>query len=81
MVTASRALARIDSAVRGTPGLLRRVLGSAEQGIDELLERLLGESFGERLGRVPLALGGAGVDPFGLDPQWAKYALATVAFH
>lgn len=56
------------------------MLGSAEQGIDELLERLLGESFAERLGRVPLALGGAGVDPFGLDPQWAKYALATVAF-
>ncbi len=80
VVAASRALARLDSAVRGTPGLLRRVLGSAEQGIDELLERLLGESFGERLGRVPLALGGAGVDPFGLDPQWAKYALATVAF-
>jgi 1-acyl-sn-glycerol-3-phosphate acyltransferase len=59
---------------------LRRVLGTAEQGIDELLERLLGESFNERLERVPLALGGAGVDPFGLDPQWAKYALATVAF-
>ena len=56
------------------------MLGTAEQGIDELLERLLGESFNERLGRVPLALGGAGVDPFGLDPQWAKYALATVAF-
>jgi 1-acyl-sn-glycerol-3-phosphate acyltransferase len=87
VVTASRALTRIDSAVRGTPSVsalagraLRRVLGSAEQGIDELLERLLGESFGERLGRVPLALGGAGVDPFGLDPNWAKYALATVAF-
>lgn len=80
MATASRALARLDSAVRGTPGFLRRVIGSAEQGIDELLERLLGESFSERMGRVPLALGGAGVDPFGLDPQWAKYALATIAF-
>jgi 1-acyl-sn-glycerol-3-phosphate acyltransferase len=80
VVTASRALARIDSAVRGTPGFLRRVIGSAEQGIDDLLERLLGESFNERMGRVPLALGGAGVDPFGLDPQWAKYALATIAF-
>jgi 1-acyl-sn-glycerol-3-phosphate acyltransferase len=80
VVTASRALARLDSAVRGTPGVLRRVIGNAEQGIDELLERLLGESFSERMGRVPLALGGAGVDPFGLDPQWAKYALATVAF-
>ena len=25
-----------------------------------------------------MALGSAGIDPFGLDPAWAKYALATV---
>ncbi len=75
----STALARIDSAVRGAPALLRRLFGSAEQTVDELLERVLGEPFAERLGRVPLALGSSGVDPFGLDPQWAKYALATVA--
>ncbi|HEY8091519.1 MAG TPA: lysophospholipid acyltransferase family protein [Polyangiaceae bacterium] len=80
MVTsASRALARIDSAARGAPGLLRRILGSAEQTMDDLLEKLLGESFAERISRVPMALGSSGVDPFGLDPQWAKYALATVA--
>jgi 1-acyl-sn-glycerol-3-phosphate acyltransferase len=78
-VATSTALARIDSAVRGAPALLRRLFGSAEQTVDELLERVLGEPFAERLGRVPLALGSSGVDPFGLDPQWAKYALATVA--
>jgi 1-acyl-sn-glycerol-3-phosphate acyltransferase len=77
--TASRALARIDAAARGAPGLLRRLIGSAEETIDDVLSRLLGESFAERLARVPLALGSAGVDPFGLDPHWAKYALATVA--
>jgi 1-acyl-sn-glycerol-3-phosphate acyltransferase len=76
---ASRALARIDSAARAAPGFLRRLVGSAEQTVDDLLERVLGEPFAERLGRVPLALGSSGVDPFGLDPQWAKYALATVA--
>ena len=76
---ASRALARIDSAARAAPGFLRRLLGSAEQTVDDLLEKVLGEPFAERLGRVPLALGSSGVDPFGLDPQWAKYALATVA--
>jgi 1-acyl-sn-glycerol-3-phosphate acyltransferase len=76
---ASRALARIDSAARSAPGLLRRLVGSAEQTIDEILERLLGERFADRMARVPMALGSTGVDPFGLDPQWAKYALATVA--
>jgi len=41
---------------------------------------LLGEEFNARLSRVPLHVGDAGVDPFGLDPQWAKYALASTAF-
>src|ERR1700690_2249123 len=77
--TASRALARFDAAARGTPGFLRRLVGSAEQSIDDVLERLLGERFDDRMARVPLALGTSGVDPFGLDPQWAKYALSTVA--
>lgn len=40
----------------------------------------LGEAFNERLARVPLNLTTTGVDPFGLDPQWTKYALASVAF-
>jgi 1-acyl-sn-glycerol-3-phosphate acyltransferase len=78
VVTASNALARLDSAVRGAPGLLRRVLGAAEQTLDETLERLLGEGLNARLARVPMALGGSGVDPFGLDPEWAKFALTTV---
>src|SRR5579863_9228100 len=75
---ASSALARIDDVVRRAPGFLRRALGSAEQTIYELLDRLLGERFDQRLSRVPMALGGTGIDPFGLDPQWAQYALATV---
>lgn len=39
----------------------------------------LGEEFNARLARVPLNLTATGVDPFGLDPQWTKYALASVA--
>lgn len=73
------ALARLDAKTPESPGLLRRLLGSAEQTVDDALERLLGESFDERLARVPLTLGPAGVDPFGLDPQWAKYALIAIA--
>jgi 1-acyl-sn-glycerol-3-phosphate acyltransferase len=72
----SSALARFGA--KG-PGLLRRLLGAADHTVDDTLERLLGERFDERLSRVPLALGPAGVDPFGLDPQWAKYALLTIA--
>ncbi len=32
------------------------------------------------MARVPLHLGESGVDPFGLDPEWVKYALAGAAF-
>jgi 1-acyl-sn-glycerol-3-phosphate acyltransferase len=73
--TSSVALARTSSST----GIWRRLLGSAELTVDEALERLLGERFDERLARVPLTLGPAGVDPFGLDPQWAKYALIAIA--
>jgi len=73
---ASRALAR---APERSPGVLGRLLRSAELAVDDALEHLLGERFDERLARVPLTLGPTGVDPFGLDPRWAKYALVTVA--
>jgi 1-acyl-sn-glycerol-3-phosphate acyltransferase len=55
------------------------LLGSADEAVDDTLERLLGESYENRLSRVPLTLGPAGVDPFGLDPQWTKYGLLTIA--
>ena len=71
---------RLGSFARGAPSFLRRLIGGAEDSADEWLTSLLGEDFNSRLARVPLALGASGVDPFGLDPQWAKYALATVAF-
>lgn len=39
----------------------------------------LGEEFNQRLARVPLNLTATGVDPFGMDPRWTKYAIASVA--
>ena len=75
----SGALARAPFSGRNGIGLLRRLLGAVDDTVEDALERLLGESFDERLARVPLTLGTAGVDPFGLDPQWAKYALITIA--
>lgn len=75
----SHALARVHARRFDARGALRRLLGSAEQTVDDALGRLLGESFADRLSRVPLTLGPSGVDPFGLDPQWAKYALIGIA--
>ena len=76
---AAVALARIDHVAREAPALLARLLGSAGGVLDDALERLLGESFEDRMGRVPLSLGSSGVDPFGLDPEWMKYVILTVA--
>jgi 1-acyl-sn-glycerol-3-phosphate acyltransferase len=44
------------------------------------MSSLMTEEFNARLARVPMSLGPAGVDPFGLDPNWVKYALASAAF-
>ena len=60
--------------------MARRLLGSAASGIDDWMTGKLGEEFNARLARVPLNLTTTGVDPFGLDPQWTKWALASVAF-
>jgi 1-acyl-sn-glycerol-3-phosphate acyltransferase len=69
----------LGAALARSSHLLRRVASAAEHGVDEALHRLLRESYGDRLARVPLALGPSGVDPFGLDPHWARYVYLTVA--
>lgn len=48
--------------------------------LDALAEALLGSDFHDRLARVPTRLGPSGVDPFGFDPEVAKYALIVAAF-
>ncbi len=66
-------LQRLHERVRSR---LRRGAGRA---VEASLERLLGEPYESHLARVPLALGPSGVDPFGLDPHWARFVFATVA--
>jgi len=73
------ALARFGSIASSFAPLVRRIASSAASSVDDWMTSLLGEEFGARLSRVPVALGAAGVDPFGLDPRWAKYALACCA--
>jgi 1-acyl-sn-glycerol-3-phosphate acyltransferase len=77
----SRALARI--ARFATEGALPAARTSAEavrSAIDEMTTRLLGRDFEDRLRRVPMPMAAGGVDPFGLDPSWAKYAVGVAAF-
>ncbi len=61
-------------------GLARAVAGTLDRAVGRSLTGMLGEDFAARLDRVPLNLGQSGVDPFGLDPQWTKYALAAIAY-
>jgi 1-acyl-sn-glycerol-3-phosphate acyltransferase len=73
-------LARIGTFARGARALAESLLGTATGRVDGWMTTLLGEDFNRRLARVPLALTSQGTDPFGLDPQWTKWALASAAF-
>ncbi|MEO7330645.1 MAG: lysophospholipid acyltransferase family protein [Minicystis sp.] len=53
---------------------------AVREALDDFTIRLLGRDFQERLAQVEGAIGSGGVDPFGLDPSWAKYAVGVAAF-
>jgi len=76
----SRSLMRLGGRLRAVAPFARRLVDSATSGIDDWMTGKLGEEFNARLARVPLNLTATGVDEFGLDPAWTKYALASVAF-
>jgi 1-acyl-sn-glycerol-3-phosphate acyltransferase len=77
----SRALARISAfATRDALPVARLGLDAIRGTVDAFTIRLLGRDFEERLRRVPMHMATAGVDPFGLDPAWAKYAVGVAAF-
>lgn len=80
MSETTRSLARLGGKLRSFAPFARRLLDGATSGIDDWMTDKLGEEFNARLSRVPMNLTTTGVDPFGLDPQWTKYALASVAF-
>jgi 1-acyl-sn-glycerol-3-phosphate acyltransferase len=82
-MAASRALARIAHFTTHTAlPLTRLAFDTARNAADDFTIRMLGRDFEDRLRRVavPLAPSSIGVDPFGLDPAWAKYAVAVAAF-
>jgi 1-acyl-sn-glycerol-3-phosphate acyltransferase len=77
----SKALARLSHFATHDALPVARVGADAlRNALDDFTNRLLGRDFEDRLRRVPIAMGSGGVDPFGLDPAWAKYAVGVAAF-
>jgi len=77
----SRALTRLTRfATEDALPLARASADAARRAFDDLSIRLLGRDFEDRLRRVPMPMATGGVDPFGLDPAWAKYAVGVAAF-
>jgi 1-acyl-sn-glycerol-3-phosphate acyltransferase len=85
----SRTLARLSHFTAHTALPLARLgLDTLRSSADDFTTRLLGRDFEDRLRRVALPItpssssssSSAGVDPFGLDPAWAKYAVGVAAF-
>lgn len=72
-----RALGRLRSLRDRAAPIGRLIAGAAGGAVDRWMSGLQGEDFHERLARVPHALGASGVDPFGFDPEWARFALAA----
>src|SRR5690349_25177291 len=60
--------------------LLRLGVDTVRNAVDDFTVRLLGRDFEDRLRRVPMVMAAGGVDPFGLDPAWAKYMVGVAAF-
>jgi 1-acyl-sn-glycerol-3-phosphate acyltransferase len=56
----------------------RRLVEAASTGVETAWRTAIGEEVEDRLGRVPFHSSATGVDPFGLDLEWGKYALSVV---
>ena len=74
----SKALSSLSTTSTRRPSWAERLFGPATGAIDETWRKLIGDEIDARLARIATAPGGA--DPFGLDPQWSRYALTLGAF-
>ncbi|MEB2312911.1 MAG: lysophospholipid acyltransferase family protein [Sorangiineae bacterium] len=76
-----RALARLtDVAARDVIPLGQRFAAGLRRSADELTLRLVGPDFDDRVQQLRERYLVAGGDPFGLDPDTAKYAILVCAF-
>jgi 1-acyl-sn-glycerol-3-phosphate acyltransferase len=70
----ARMQTRSDSTLRG------KLLGLVRGEVDALIARVAGSDFEKRMGQIQTREDG--IDPFGFDPEWVRYALASAAlFH
>lgn len=67
-------------AARDALPLAQRLVASVTSGAEAAWRTFIGQQIEARLGRVPVHAGSGGVDPFGLDLEWVKYSLGTIAF-
>lgn len=75
------ALARLtDVAARDVIPFAQRAWGTARRAADELAVRMVGDDFDERVRYLRNRYSERGGDPFGLDPDAAKYAVSVASF-
>jgi 1-acyl-sn-glycerol-3-phosphate acyltransferase len=78
---ASRALRRLTGfAARDALPAIRLGADGVRLVLDEVVMRVVGRDVEDRLRRVHMPMAEGEVDPFGLDPEWAKYAVAVATF-
>lgn len=58
--------------------LARRAASSVSSGLAAAIRSLVSEEIEQRLRQVPTHAADTGVDPFGLDLEWGRYALGVV---
>jgi 1-acyl-sn-glycerol-3-phosphate acyltransferase len=79
MSESNRALTRYagPSAARGAFAAFQKMREQVREQADAAVDRLLGDDTLSRLGRVAMHKGPSGVDPFGFDPNVAKWAVVV----
>ncbi len=80
LVTGRTARSFAATLLRGVQGRAQRAVDDAVDSASRWMNTALGDDVDSRMKRVPVALGEAGVDPFGLDPRWTKWALVSSGF-
>ncbi len=77
----SNALARLtDLAANDVIPLAQRLYGGAVRTADDLALKMLGSDFDDRSAQLRAHYEEVGGDPFGIDPDTAKYAVVAAAF-
>jgi 1-acyl-sn-glycerol-3-phosphate acyltransferase len=64
---------------RGAAPMALRALSSASDSLASVVRSMVSEDIEQRLARTTSHASGSGVDAFGLDLEWGKYALSVIS--